>query len=92
MKKRYGKELAVEQMAALLDEDIDYSDIPEADETFWKNAEARWPDGPKTPLNMRLDTDVVAWFRSQGKGYQTRINAVLRSFYEAHNHSSDSPR
>lgn len=84
MKKRYDKELTIAELAAMKDEDIDYSDIPEASENFWKQAQVRWPDQPKTPLNMRLDADVVAWFRSQGKGYQTRINAVLRSFYEAH--------
>lgn len=41
------------------------------------------PEG-KEHLSLRLDRDVVEWFRSFGKGYQTRINAVLRSYYEAH--------
>ncbi|MBJ7443781.1 MAG: BrnA antitoxin family protein [Sphingobium sp.] len=71
-------------MRAVKDEDIDFSDIPEADETFWKNAKVHLPDRAKMPLNVRLDADMVEWFRAQGKGYQTRINAVLRSFYEAH--------
>lgn len=93
MKMRYDRELSVAELAAMKDEDIDYSDIPEADETFWKQARVRWPVQPKTPVNMRLDADVVAWFRAQGKGYQTRINAVLRSFYEAHRQSpSDDGR
>ena len=51
---------------------------------FWKQARVVVPEGPKKQLTVRLDADVVAWFKSQGKGYQTRINAVLRSFYEAH--------
>jgi uncharacterized protein (DUF4415 family) len=85
MKKRYDKELSIRDLAALPDSEIDYSDIPEADEAFWRNAQVRLPDErPKTPLNVRLDTEVLEWFRAQGKGYQTRINAVLRSFYEAH--------
>lgn len=63
------------------DEDIDYSDIPELDADFWNNAEVRMPVDTKTPVHMRVDSDVVEWFKSQGKGYQTRMNAVLRSFY-----------
>lgn len=84
MKTPFAREMTIAELAAMQDEDIDYSDIPEADENFWQNAKVHWPDQPKTPLNMRLDADVVAWFRAQGKGYQTRMNAVLRSFYEAH--------
>jgi uncharacterized protein (DUF4415 family) len=38
----------------------------------------------KLPLTVRLDEDVLLWFRAQGKGYQTRINAVLRSYMQAH--------
>ena len=51
---------------------------------FWKKARVVYPGGPKKQLTLRLDSDVVAWFKGQGKGYQSRINAVLRSFYEAH--------
>lgn len=86
MKKPYDRELSVKELAAMPDEDIDFSDIPEFGANFWKNARVRVPDQPKMPLNVRLDADVVQWFRSQGKGYQTRMNAVLRSFYEAHRH------
>lgn len=90
MKTRYDKELSVEQLAAQSDGDIDFSDIPEADDAFWKDARLSFPDRAKTPLNMRLDADVVAWFKGQGKGYQTRMNAVLRSFYEAHRNRPQS--
>lgn len=38
----------------------------------------------KQPVSLRVDADVLAWFRAQGDGYQTRINAVLRAFYEHH--------
>ncbi|MEX2616561.1 MAG: BrnA antitoxin family protein [Alphaproteobacteria bacterium] len=51
---------------------------------FWKTAKVVFPDGPKERLTVRFDRDVVAWFKSQGRGYQTRMNAVLRSYYEAH--------
>ena len=73
------------EMAAIADEDIDTSDIPELDEAFWANAQVRFPGG-KERLTVRFDEDMVQWFRSQGRGYQTKMNAVLRSFYEAHRH------
>ena len=71
------------ELAALSDDDIDTSDIPELDDEFWKNARVRFPGG-KERLTVRFDEDMVQWFRSQGRGYQTKMNAVLRSFYETH--------
>ena len=71
------------EMAAIPDEDIDTSDIPELDEAFWANARVRLPGG-KERLTVRFDEDMVQWFRDQGRGYQTKMNAVLRSFYETH--------
>jgi uncharacterized protein (DUF4415 family) len=55
----------------------------ELDKEFWKRARVVWPD-KKIPMTVRLDRDVLVWFRSLGKGYQTRINAVLRSYMQAH--------
>jgi len=72
------------ELAAMPDEDIDTSDIPELTEEFWKNAKVRYPSEGKERLTVRFDEDMVQWFRSQGRGYQTKMNAVLRSFYEAH--------
>ena len=66
------------------DEDINTDDIPELDDEFWKNARVRYPAKCKVRLTVRFDEDMVQWFRSQGSGYQTKMNAVLRSFYEAH--------
>lgn len=63
------------------DEDIDTSDIPALDTKFFANAELRLPS--KHPVTIRLDQDVLEWFKAQGKGYQTRINAVLRMYMEA---------
>jgi uncharacterized protein (DUF4415 family) len=56
--------------------DPDFPDVPD---DWHEAAEAIMP-GTKRLLSLRLDTDVVDWFREQGPGYQTRINAVLRSF------------
>ena len=65
------------------DKDIDYSDIPEFDEEFLRSVEMKiTPE--KKPISLRVDADVLDWMKSQGKGYQSRINAILRSYYEAH--------
>lgn len=71
------------ELEAIQDKDINYSDIPELDESFWKNAKVRLPE-TKTGVYIRLDDDVLDWMKSQGKGYQGRINAILRSYYEVH--------
>ena len=58
--------------------DPDFSDVPE---DWYKSAKAVMPT-PKKLLSLRLDSDVVDWFKSQGPGCQTRINAVLRAFVQ----------
>jgi uncharacterized protein (DUF4415 family) len=49
---------------------------------FWENARVVVPPG-KSSIHLRVDTDVLEWFRAQGRGHLTRMNAVLRSFMEA---------
>jgi len=67
----------------MTDANIDYSDIPELDEAFFKNAEVvNWPPA-KAQLTIRLDADVLAWLKSNGRGYQTRINHILRVAMES---------
>ena len=56
-------------------------DAHPTDAAFWKNAKLVMPT-PKTIVTMRLDTDLLRWFR-QRRGYQTRINAILRAYMEA---------
>lgn len=59
--------------------DIDYSDIPPLGERFWKRAVRNPFYRPtKTSTTVRIDSDVLHWLRAQGKGYQSRINAILR--------------
>jgi uncharacterized protein (DUF4415 family) len=53
------------------------------DETFWDNAHVVMPPPNKASVHLRLDADVLDWFRSQGRGHLSRMNAVLRSFMEA---------
>jgi uncharacterized protein (DUF4415 family) len=66
---------------ALRDSDIDFSDMPELGPDFFARA-IIWP-GPKKQITLRLDPDVLAFFRKSGKGYQTTINAVLRKYVES---------
>jgi uncharacterized protein (DUF4415 family) len=73
----------LKELADRPEESIDYSDIPALDETFWRNAKVV-PPANKERLTVRFDADLVNWFKQQGRGYQTRMNAVLRSYYEAH--------
>ncbi|RMB08194.1 BrnA antitoxin family protein [Eilatimonas milleporae] len=79
MTKRYDKELSVEDLAAMPDSDIDYSDIPELDKTFWKNAKLTMP-AKKEKVTIRIDADVIEWFKSKGKGYQSHMNAILKAY------------
>lgn len=69
----------LEALETLPDEEIDYSDIPPLGDEFWKNAVRNPYYKPtKTSTTVRLDSDVLMWLKSKGKGYQTRINAILR--------------
>ncbi len=60
---------------------IDFTDIPETTSEFWASAEVRKPV-EKTAISIRIDNDILEFFRKQGKGYQSKINAVLRSYKE----------
>jgi uncharacterized protein (DUF4415 family) len=59
------------------------SDAAALDEAFWRTARVTFPPAaPKKHIGLRIDEDVLAWFRAQGPGYQTRMNAVLRAYVE----------
>lgn len=81
MKKKFYSN--TDRLREMKDEDIDFSDCPEMDEEFLKSARIIMPEKKET-VTMRLDKEVLEWFRSQGKGYQTRINALLRTYMKAH--------
>ncbi|KFD27434.1 BrnA antitoxin family protein [Sphingobium yanoikuyae] len=69
----------LEALKAMPDSDIDYSDAPSQPDAFWQNAErGRFYKPIKQQITARLDADVLAWLKSQGKGYQARMNAILR--------------
>jgi uncharacterized protein (DUF4415 family) len=80
--KRRSIHSDLNRLDSISDKEIDYSDSPETDEKFWNDAELVLKT-PKTPLTIRIDSDVLSWFKSHGKGYQTIINAVLKSYMSA---------
>jgi uncharacterized protein (DUF4415 family) len=79
-KKSIKSDLA--RVDRMKDADIDYSDIPPLDNTFLTKATVAWPP-VKTQLTNRLDADVLLWLKSHGRGYQTRINRILRVAMES---------
>jgi len=64
------------------DSDIDYSDIPPLGDEFFTKATVPWPP-EKQQLTIRLDADVLHWLKAGGRGYQTRINRILRAAMES---------
>ena len=62
--------------------EIDVSDVPELDKSFFKKAVLQFPK-PKIMVSIRLDEDVLSWYKKQGKGYQTKINEILKMYMRA---------
>ena len=79
-KKSIKSDLA--RIDRMRDGEIDYSDIPPLDRTFLKKATVAWPP-MKKQLTIRLDAGVLDWLKGHGKGYQTRINRILRVVMES---------
>jgi uncharacterized protein (DUF4415 family) len=79
-----------DKVDAMREEDIERLAIEDMQELgidpdWMKHAKPVYPPH-KERITMRLDADLVEWFKQQGRGYQTRINAILRSYYESHRH------
>ena len=73
------------EIDAIPDREIDTSDIPEMDEEFFATARLVMPPGTsKKAVSMRVDEDVLDWFKAQGRGHLSRMNAVLRAYMLAH--------
>jgi uncharacterized protein (DUF4415 family) len=69
----------LKKLAKMSEERIDYSDIPPLTDTFWAGAVKNPFYRPtKQATTVRIDADVLAWLRSKGRGYQTKINGILR--------------
>lgn len=72
----------VDKMA---DDDIDFTDIPEIDDYFFKNAKIVLPK-PKIPIMLRVEPDVLEWYKSTGTKYQTLMHAVLKAYMNTAHH------
>lgn len=69
----------LEKLTAMPESAIDTSDIPASPPGAWKHTlRGKWYRPVKQPVSIRLDADVLAWLKSKGSGYQTRVNSVLR--------------
>ena len=92
-KKSIKSDLA--KVDRMKDADIDYSDIPALDTSFFTKAMEAWPPA-KQQLTIRLDADVLHWLKANGRGYQTRINRILRAAMEnqppSHSRSLAAPK
>src|SRR5881397_1457689 len=78
LRRKQKAELAA--LAEMPDDKIDYSDIPTMPAAFWKNATRRGFYRPvKRQLTVRIDADILAWLKSQGTEYHSRLNQILRS-------------
>jgi uncharacterized protein (DUF4415 family) len=65
--------------------DIDFSDLPEVTPEMYAIVRKGFKQTPtKQQITLRIDQDVIAFFREQGRGYQTKINQLLRAYMEAH--------
>ncbi len=76
-----------QRLEAMTDEDIDLSDCPEiTPEQFARGVVRRGLPVAKNKaqVTLRVDSDVLEWFKSQGRGYQTQINTLLKAYMEAH--------
>lgn len=78
------KALSDENIDAAIDADPDAAPI--LDEEWFRTAQLELPQ-PKAPISIRVDREVLDWFKSQGPGYQSRMNAVLAAYMKAHRKS-----
>jgi uncharacterized protein (DUF4415 family) len=85
-KRRYEAILARSPQGCARGKSRTRADAPAhpVDEEFWRSARVVMPPPNKASVHLRLDADVLEWFREQGRGHLSRMNAVLRSFMEAH--------
>jgi uncharacterized protein (DUF4415 family) len=76
------RQLTPEEQERLDKARIDYSDIPPLGDEFFAKAKQAWPPA-KQQITIRVDSDILEWLRAHGRGYQTRINRILRAAMES---------
>lgn len=78
------EQVQLARLKAMKDKDIDFSDIPPLIGVEWTRPGALVPSQNKQQVTLRLDADVLNFFKNTGKRYQSRINAALREYMNAH--------
>jgi uncharacterized protein (DUF4415 family) len=75
-----------ERLGKMKDEDIDLSDALEVTPEMFAKAVVRRGLKPRTKkqVTLRIDSDVLEWYKKQGRGYQTKINLLLRAYMDEH--------
>lgn len=89
-----GGRVDVERLMRMTDEEIERTSPPELKnlpDNFWDEYEVVYPI-PKRAISLRVDTDVLEWFKANGPRYQSRMNAVLRSYVERMSTALRRPR
>ncbi len=79
MSRKHRGPMSLAEITETKDENIDFSDISELDERFWAAAKRVDPDRTQS-VTLRVKTSVLDAFKAKGRGYQTRMNAVLESY------------
>jgi uncharacterized protein (DUF4415 family) len=85
MKKRSGSRTDKVKLHRKGDKYLNYEDSPITDKEFWKDAEVFMPR-QKVHISLRLDENIIDYFKAEGSGYQSRINAILKAYVNAHPH------
>ena len=80
--KRYDRKISVNDLRTRSEENSSNSDSSDLNEKFWDNLEVFEPR-EKKPVSLRIDEDILEFFKKDGPGYQSRINAVLKAYVEA---------
>lgn len=89
--KRLKDQTEYKRLDSMSDEDIDYSDIPDMEDEFWAKAKVIDP-GPKKAVSLRIDPDVLDWFKHQRGRYQYLMNQVLRRYMNVQKRKHEQKR
>lgn len=81
--RRMKSSTNLEKLDAMSDHDIDYSDSPELTDHFWANAKVTSP-GKKIPISMRVDPNMLEWYKSHSGRYQKLMHEVLQQYMRSH--------
>jgi len=87
IKKSSRSRTNITKLRQTSDAGINYKDNPATTKEFWEDAKIFMPQH-KVHISLRLDEDIINYFREEGKGYQSRINAILKAYINMHPHQN----